>query len=65
MGDALELAVLAFLAEREGILDVRGADRVVRQFGLLVVAEDEPFLVDAKIDVPLETSVTPELIPLP
>ena len=65
MSDALEFAVLALLTEWKRILDVSCADRVVRQFGLLVVAQDEPFLVDAKIDVPLETAVAPELLPLP
>ena len=64
MSDALEFPVLALLTEWKRILDVSGANGVVRQLGLLVVAQDEPFFVDAEIDIPLETSVAPELIPL-
>ena len=64
MSDTLEFAVLALLTEWKRILDVSCADRVVRQLGLFVVTQDEPLLFYAKIGVPLETAITPELIPL-
>ena len=62
--DALEFAVLALLTKREGVLDVGSAHGVVREFCLLVVAENQALLADAKVNVPLEPAVAPKLIPL-
>ena len=64
VSNALEFAVLALLAKWKRILDVGGADRVVGQLVLIVVAQDEPFGADSVIDVPLEPAIAPKLIPL-
>ena len=62
--DALEFAVLALLTKRKRVLDVSCAHGVVREFCLLVVAENQSLLADAEVDVPLESAVAPKLIPL-
>ena len=64
MSDALQLAKLAFLAKRKGILHIRRAHGVVAQLVGIVVAQNQFRRIDAKIRVPLETPITPVSVPL-
>src|SRR5690606_40412745 len=61
--DALKLAPLA-TCEPEAVLDVGGLLRVVRQLFLRMVVEPEVVALDAEVDVPVEASLHPVLLPL-
>ena len=62
VGDALEF--LRLVGEREHVLDVGGADRVVGEFLLALFARLEVVALDAERAVPLLAQVAPVLVPL-
>ncbi|EOD65990.1 putative transcriptional regulator [Amycolatopsis vancoresmycina DSM 44592] len=61
--DALELAPLLTGVEREPVLDVDGALRVVRELFLRVLVVAQVVGLDAEVRVPLRALVDPVLVP--
>src|SRR6058998_2011180 len=62
MGHAFQL--LRLVGEREQIFDVRGADRIVGQLLLALLAWPEPIRLDPQLGVPRLAHVAPILVPL-
>ena len=65
MGDAFQLAEFARRQEREGVLDVGGADRIVAQFVLVVLAQLQPFAGQAEVLYQCQSAIAPVFVPLP
>ena len=64
MSDAFELSVLTGWKERERVFDVCGAARVVAQFVLFVLTKSQSLRIESEVFVPLETAVSPVLVPV-
>src|SRR5262245_497081 len=63
--DPLQFAVVAGIEERERVLDVGRADRVVRQFLRCVISQPQVAAPYAMARVPAVPAVAPVLIPRP
>ena len=64
MGDALQLAELALGHEREGILDIGRAARIVAQLVGVMIAQPQPVAGQAQVEIPLIPTVAPIGIPI-
>ena len=64
MGDAFQLAELAGGEERKRVFDVGGADRVVAQLVLVVLAKPQALAGQAEARVPRHPPVAPVFVPL-
>src|ERR1043165_2312553 len=65
MGDSLQLAILARRQERERILNIGRADRVMAQLILVMFAQPQSITRQAQVLVPRHSPIAPVLVPLP